>query len=292
VRPWRRIARGEDRPPLDALDHQALTFGALLRQLNLKRDPSRNALVSVMFNHGRAQGSPRFGEVTPQLRSTCRPAASELRARDEHRGRGFGLLVECSYNEDLFAGDTIRRWLGHYATLLAGDDLPSEAPLDRLSLLTDDERQSLLDLNGTEGDYPRNALTQGSFEAQAARTPERIAIRCGAESVSYAALDARANRLAQALRSRGIGRGQRVGLCIERGADMLAAVLGTQAGAAYVPLDPAFPAEHCAWRRTPSSRYWSQLRRSQICLACPATANCCSTPMRLPRFAAGPTSGS
>ncbi len=83
---------------------------------------------------------------------------------------------------------------------------------------------------------------QELFEAQVERAPERTAIRSGATALSYAELDARANRIAQALRSRGVGRGQRVGLCVERGADMLAAVLGIlKAGAAYVPLDPVVP---------------------------------------------------
>jgi amino acid adenylation domain-containing protein len=80
------------------------------------------------------------------------------------------------------------------------------------------------------------------FEAQVERTPQRTALQAGTTALSYAALDARANRLAQVLRSRGIGRGQRVGVCVERDADMLAGVLAVlKTGAAYVPLDPSFP---------------------------------------------------
>jgi amino acid adenylation domain-containing protein len=83
-----------------------------------------------------------------------------------------------------------------------------------------------------------------SFETQAQRTPERTAVKAGAQTLSYGALEGRANRIARTLRARGIGRGQRVGLCLERGTDMLAALLGVlKSGAAYVPLDPAFPAE-------------------------------------------------
>ena len=82
------------------------------------------------------------------------------------------------------------------------------------------------------------------FEAQALRTPGRTAVRAGDHSLSYAELDAHANRIAQVLRARGIGRGSRVGLCLERSTEMLAAVLGVlKSGAAYVPLDPSFPAE-------------------------------------------------
>jgi len=119
------------------------------------------------------------------------------------------------------------------------------ASLRRLEVLPDTERHQLLvDLNRTNWVYPRNTLMQELFEAQAKRTPDRTALRVGVTALSYAELDRRASRMAQALRSRGVGRGQRVGLCVERDADMVAAVLGIlKAGAAYVPLDPSFPAE-------------------------------------------------
>jgi amino acid adenylation domain-containing protein len=98
--------------------------------------------------------------------------------------------------------------------------------------------------NATAAAFPDKALLQELFEAQVTRTPGRTALKAGEQSLSYAELDARANRLAQALRARGIGRGHRVGLCVERGAEMLAAVLGIlKTGAAYVPLDPSFPQE-------------------------------------------------
>jgi amino acid adenylation domain-containing protein len=111
--------------------------------------------------------------------------------------------------------------------------------------LTEAERHQLVvELNRTGRDYPRQALMQELFEGQARQAPEHTALRFGATALSYGELEGRANRIAQALRSRGVGRGQRVGLCVERGAEMLAAVLGIlKAGAAYVPLDPAFPQE-------------------------------------------------
>jgi amino acid adenylation domain-containing protein len=117
--------------------------------------------------------------------------------------------------------------------------------LSELSLLTEAERHQLVvELNRTGRDYPRQALMQELFEGQARQAPEHTALRFGATALSYGELEGRANRIAQALRSRGVGRGQRVGLCVERGAEMLAAVLGIlKAGAAYVPLDPAFPQE-------------------------------------------------
>ena len=128
--------------------------------------------------------------------------------------------------------------------VVALETSPTSA-LRSLNVLPESEhRQLRVEWNKTSRDYPRNAVMQGLFEVQAARTPERVAVKVGSTGFSYAELEGRANRLAQALRARGVSRGQRVCLCLERGAEMLAAVLGiVKAGAAYVPLDPAFPAE-------------------------------------------------
>lgn len=125
------------------------------------------------------------------------------------------------------------------------DALESTLPVSMhsLELLPAAERRQLLtDLNKTQAPYPYDSLMHQLFEAQVQRTPESTALKVGATEFSYTELDMRANRWAQALRSRGVGRGQRVGLCVERGVEMLAAVLGIlKAGAAYVPLDPSFP---------------------------------------------------
>jgi len=103
-------------------------------------------------------------------------------------------------------------------------------------------RQLQTEWNATAADYPREMCVQELFEAQVVRAPARTAVKAGARSLTYRELEACAHRLAQALRARGVGGGQRVGLCVERDVEMLAAVLGIlKAGAAYVPLDPAFP---------------------------------------------------
>jgi amino acid adenylation domain-containing protein len=226
---------------LDALDHQAISFGSLIRCLNLPRDPSRTPLVSTLFNLRREGTPPEFvGAQASIFMPPRRHINFELEIHATDTGREF--VVDCCYNPDLWTAETIRRWLGHYAKLLA--EVSPESPLDRLLLLTDAERDQLIGLNRTSSDYPRKSLMQGLFEAQAKRTPERTALKAGSTALSYVELDRRAARIAQALRSRGVGRGQRVGLCVERSADMLAAVLGIlKAGAAYVPLDPMFPQE-------------------------------------------------
>ena len=120
-----------------------------------------------------------------------------------------------------------------------------ERPLRDLGILSLAERHRLLvELNATDTDFPADLSVQALIEAQTRRTPARTAVRFDANALSYAELDARANQFARYLKALGIGRANRVGLCIERNVDLPAVVLGVlKAGAAYVPLDPAFPAD-------------------------------------------------
>ena len=135
--------------------------------------------------------------------------------------------------------------LGHLQIRFGGICDGNEREMNDDFVKTDAGRRHLqTEWNATAADYPRERCVQELFEAQVARAPGRTALRVGLTALSYAELDRRATRIAQALRSRAVGRGQRVGLCVGRGADMLAAVLGIlKAGAAYVPLDPMFPQE-------------------------------------------------
>lgn len=101
--------------------------------------------------------------------------------------------------------------------------------------------------NATAMPYDRSSTVPRAFEAQVARTPDAVALLCEGESLTYAGLNARANRIAHVLRGMGVGAGTLVGLCVARGPDMVAAALGIQkAGGAYVPMDPAYPADRIA----------------------------------------------
>ncbi|HEU0300178.1 MAG TPA: AMP-binding protein, partial [Longimicrobium sp.] len=102
--------------------------------------------------------------------------------------------------------------------------------------------------NRTEAPYPRGLCIHDLFAAQAARTPDAEAVLHEDASLTYAELDERANRIARHLRRLGVGPEARVGICLERGTEMVAAMLGVlKAGGAYVPLDPAYPAERLAF---------------------------------------------
>ena len=230
---------------LEAQSHRQLTFGSLLRRLKIAWDPARTPLVAVTFNIDRIGAPFDFGDLAlERIESPAKGFVNfEISVNVVDNGRD--LLVECEHNSDLFAPATIKRWLAHYQALLEAIASDPGQRVDELPLLTAaDRRRLLLEWNDTKAELPPVALLHKLFEAQVERTAKRTALRSGETTLSYAELEARANRLAHAMRARGAGRGQRIGLCLERGADMLAAVLGVlKAGAAYVPLDPSYPEE-------------------------------------------------
>ena len=230
---------------LNAYEHQELPLETLVEDMHPARDLSRNPLFQVMLV---LQNAPEQFFTMPGLSLSpleVDRGAAQLDLTLWVWESPEGLNGSFEYATDLFERSTIQRMAGHWRALLEAMVAAPERRISELPLLTDTERHQLvLEWNATPRDYPRNAVMQGLFEVQAARTPERVAVKVGSTGFSYAELEGRANRLAQALRARGVSRGQRVCLCLERGAEMLAAVLGiVKAGAAYVPLDPAFPAE-------------------------------------------------
>ena len=130
------------------------------------------------------------------------------------------------------------------ASALAGPDLA----VSQLTLLTAVENERLRRFNDTGAGYPRELGAHELVQAQAMRSPDRVAVEVEGASLTYRELDRRANRVAGRLRAAGVGRGQLVGICIERTFDMVAALLGAlKAGAAYVPMDPAYPRPRLAF---------------------------------------------
>ena len=133
----------------------------------------------------------------------------------------------------------------HFTHLLDAATAAPDVPIYRLEMLEEPERrQLLLEWNSTKREYASQDALQRMFEEQAARTPEAPAVICGSQWLSYRELNEGANQLAHYLMKLGIGPEVRVGVCVERGAEMIAAMLGVlKAGGAYVPLDPKYPAE-------------------------------------------------
>ena len=155
---------------------------------------------------------------------------------------GGGVKLEFHYDAGRLKRETVEQMAGYFQSLLTAAVERPETPVSRLPLLNEAERRQLLiEWNQTAADYP-NACLHELFEAQAARTPERAALRCGEHLLSYRELNQRANQLAHHLRAQGVGPDALVGLCVERSAEMIVALLAIlKAGGAYVPLNPDNP---------------------------------------------------
>jgi amino acid adenylation domain-containing protein len=234
---------------LGAFAHQEVPFERLVEALEVERSLGHNPLFQVSFA---LQNAPFTALELPGLRLLPLDAGAGtakfdlgLTLAEEADGRLVGSFEHAT---DLFDAATVRRLAGHFRVLLAAVAADPERRIGELPLLSAAEgRQIVVDWNRTASAYPREACLHELFAAQAARTPQRIALRHDRGETSYAELDARAGRLAAALRAAGVGPEVRVGLCLERSPEAIVAILGIlKAGGAYVPLDPAYPAERLA----------------------------------------------
>jgi amino acid adenylation domain-containing protein/non-ribosomal peptide synthase protein (TIGR01720 family) len=159
-----------------------------------------------------------------------------------------GLAGQFQYATDLFDRSTIERLSDHFERLLGGLVADPSRRVSELALLGAAERHQLVsEWNDTAVEYPQHCLHE-LFAAQAARTPDVVAVTCEGETLSYGELEARANQLAHYLGRRGVGAETVVGVCAERSLEMVVGLLGIlKAGGAYLPLDPGYPAERLAY---------------------------------------------
>ncbi|MEW5930149.1 MAG: amino acid adenylation domain-containing protein, partial [Gemmatimonadota bacterium] len=163
----------------------------------------------------------------------------------ELREEGGRVAGEVVFATALFERETVERYAGYLRRLLAGMAADETRPTDRLTLLSDEERRRVVEeWNRTEAPYPADSFIHERFEAQAARTPDDVAVVFEDRQLTYGELNRRANRLAHHLRELAVGPDVRVGICVERGLELVVAVLGVlKAGGAYLPLDPSYPRE-------------------------------------------------
>jgi hypothetical protein len=160
-----------------------------------------------------------------------------------------GLRLSLSYHEGRFDGAAVEGMLRRLDRVLEQVAGGADLRLRELETIGEAERRLMLEeWNRTEAEYPAEACLHELVEAQAARTPDAAAVVFLGDQLSYAELNRRANRLAHHLRERGVGSDVRVGICLERGLEMVVGLLGVlKAGGAYVPLDPGQPAERLAY---------------------------------------------
>ncbi|TCP57971.1 amino acid adenylation domain-containing protein [Tumebacillus sp. BK434] len=245
-----------------ALKHQDYPFPLLVEQLQPNRDASYPPLFNVMFNlqsgalwKEDALVALAMGQGGAKLTAGGLPMES-VALTQEHAQFDLSLMMGeadgklsgvFEYSTALFDRATIERMSGHLATLLGGiAEDPSRAIAD-LPLLTAAEQALLPAWNGALGTLPDAALHQ-LVEAQVERTPDAAAVVYEDTVLTFAELNARANRTARALQAHGVSADVPVGICMERSPELVIALLAVlKAGGAYVPLDPSYPQERLAW---------------------------------------------
>lgn len=219
---------------LGAYDNQTLPFEKLVEELRPQRDLGRSPLFQVMFalDHTRRAtheaGGLKFDAFIDDGGAVEFDLALWMNDTSET------LTGTLEYNADLFEHSTAERMLGHYLTLLE-------------SVVADPDRR-LSELPTTTGADEAPRCVHELIEEQARRRPHAVAVVFEGEELTYARLDERAERLAGRLRAAGVGADTRVGICVERSAEMVVGLLGIlKAGAAYVPLNPSATKEHAAF---------------------------------------------
>ncbi|MGY4929474.1 amino acid adenylation domain-containing protein, partial [Streptomyces sp. 900105755] len=239
---------------LSALEHQDVPFERLVETLAPDRSVGRHPLFQVMLTV--QNNAPSVLEL-PGIRVTAMPSGKRAARFDvdvmltetmDADGRPAGLRGSVTVAADLFDVASAEMFTDRYTRALTAVAATPTARVHELEILGDAERRQLVADRQGAARPETPALVLEQFQAQAARRPDAVAVTCGDERISYAALAARAARVADLLAGAGMGGGALVGLCLPRGTEMVAAVLGTWlAGAAYVPLDPEYPADRLAF---------------------------------------------
>ncbi len=232
------------------LAHQELPLESILETIGLERGTGRNPLIQALFvlqdaPTSIAQPDGLSLDFIEELDTGC--AKFDLTFTLEALATDPHVVVE--YNTDLFVAPTIDRWLARFAAVLAGALQAPDEPIESLDTLTDDDR-AVLDhtWQGPDLAFEPHATLSGLFEAQAERTPDAVALRFDHQALTYADLLERVDRIARRLCAHGAGPGSLVGVCLPRDVDLVASLLAVlKTGAAYVPLDPAYPAERLAF---------------------------------------------
>jgi amino acid adenylation domain-containing protein len=228
---------------LRSYEHQDVPFDQLVHALRLERSLDHSPLFQVMFilQNFPIEDLKLDGLVMTPMELEVETARYDLTV--ELFPREGELHVYFDYNADLYEPETITRIQQHFLAVFDSVLANPEQKLSSIPLLSASEEQKLLvDWNQTELQIPDGLCFHQQFEAHARATPDRVAVMAGDDSLTYGELDERANRLASSLRSKGAGPERLVAICLERSLDLVVSLLAVaKSGAAYVPLDPAYP---------------------------------------------------
>ncbi|HEX3531511.1 MAG TPA: non-ribosomal peptide synthase/polyketide synthase, partial [Thermoanaerobaculia bacterium] len=232
---------------LDLFAHQDVPFEKLVEELAPERDLSRSPLFQILFQYLEL---PEPLDL-PGLVLAPRAVSGETTKFDlvlNLWSTSAGISGGWKYRTDLFDRSTLARLSEHLRILLAAAVADPEGPAAELPLLSaEQERQMVAEWNPAGWAGERFCLHM-RFAARAAESPHAPAVSCDGETLTYRELERRANGIARWLVRAGVRPGDRVGLFLERSLDLVAAILGVlKAGAGYLPLDPAYPAERLAF---------------------------------------------
>ena len=232
---------------LGAYVHQEVPFEKLVEELSPERDLSRSPLFQIMFALQNAPSKElelqglRISEIEVENSLTKFHLMLLMSEGKE------GITASFYYDSALFEATTIKRMGEHLSRLLESIAENPEQRVSDLEMLTQQERLLLYEWNDSPTVYQVDACLHELFQQQALATPQAVAVLYEGESLSYEQLNARANRLANYLRSRGVGPEVKVGLCVERGVEMIVGMLAIlKTGGAYVALYPSIPSSDCS----------------------------------------------
>ncbi|MCA9538419.1 MAG: AMP-binding protein [Myxococcales bacterium] len=245
------------RTTLDAYAHQDVPFDKVVDALGVTRDARRTPLFDVMLVLQNAPlDAPDFGPLVAEPFEDDSDAAQFDLTLSLTPTAG-GLAARIEYCADLFERATVERLGAHLRMALAAMVAAPTQRLSAITLISDAERALLDEWNDTARAFDGEVCLPQLFAEQVQRTPDAIAVVCGHDAVTYAALFDRACHLASRLRATGVGLESRVGVCLDRSIDMIVAMLGVlAAGGAYVPLEPGLPEERIRFMLADSGARW------------------------------------
>jgi len=242
------VARVKD-VVLAAYENGDAPFEKVVEVLRPVRDLSFNPVFQVSYSW---QPAVRLEDMTlpgiriSPLEQTSTRAKFDLNVAVRECSE-LGLCTQWEYNSSLFDEHTIERMILHFGTILAELVKDPTRRISELNLVSDQERRWLATRWAAREEQPKCECIHQLFEERAALQPDAVAVVCEGESVTYGELDARANALANYLRSVGVGSERRVGLFLDRSPAIVIGILATlKAGGAYVPIDPIYPEQRIA----------------------------------------------
>ncbi|HEX5852352.1 MAG TPA: amino acid adenylation domain-containing protein, partial [Solirubrobacteraceae bacterium] len=246
------IARARE-TTLQAFAHADVPYESVVRVTNPQRDLSQTPVfqaMMVLHNPAWQTERPKFEpEGIRCVEISHEKGWSKFDVLLGISERTTGLNTTWEYSTELFSQATVQRMMEHFRTLAESAGASAERRISTLPMLAEAERAKLLvSWDTARESIPERHTIKELFEEQAARTPEAPAVVFGEQRLTFDELNRRANRIAWLLRDQGVGPGALVGILMEKSIDLLPAVLGVvKSGAAYIPLDPMYPADRIAF---------------------------------------------